>query len=58
MAYEDLGFAERGKGATLLREGQTEKGGRVAVNLFGDLRPRVIPWELRAYPCYTRLPSS
>ena len=43
MAYEDLGFAERGRGATLLREGQTEKGGKVAVNLFGGLKAKGHP---------------
>jgi len=43
MAYEDLGFAERGKGATLLREGQTERGGRVAVNLLGGLKAKGHP---------------
>lgn len=43
MAYEDLGFAEKGKGAELLREGQTEKDGKVAVNLFGGLKAKGHP---------------
>ncbi|BFH72841.1 thiolase domain-containing protein [Sulfurisphaera javensis] len=43
MAYEDLGFVDKGKGAELLREGQTEKDGRVAVNLFGGLKAKGHP---------------
>ena len=43
MAYEDLGFVEKGKGAELLREGQTEKDGKVAVNLFGGLKAKGHP---------------
>ena len=43
MAYEDLGFVEKGKGATLIREGQTEKDGKVAVNLFGGLKAKGHP---------------
>lgn len=43
MAYEDLGFVEKGKGAQLLREGQTEKDGKVAVNLFGGLKAKGHP---------------
>lgn len=43
MAYEDLGFVEKGKGAVLLREGQTEKDGKVAVNLFGGLKAKGHP---------------
>lgn len=43
MAYEDLGFAPRGKGTELLREGQTEKDGKVAVNLFGGLKAKGHP---------------
>lgn len=37
MAYEDLGFAERGKGVELIREGQTALGGRIPVNVDGGL---------------------
>ncbi|BCU68137.1 acetyl-CoA acetyltransferase [Sulfolobales archaeon HS-7] len=43
IAYEDLGFAERGKGVSLLREGQTEKGGKVGTNLFGGLKAKGHP---------------
>ena len=43
MAYEDLGFVEKGKGAQLLREGQTEKDGKVGVNLFGGLKAKGHP---------------
>ncbi|NON61681.1 thiolase domain-containing protein, partial [Acidianus sp. RZ1] len=43
MAYEDLGFAEKGKGAKLLRDGQTEKDGKVAVDLFGGLKAKGHP---------------
>ena len=43
MAYEDLGFVEKGKGTQLLREGQTEKDGKVAVNLLGGLKAKGHP---------------
>jgi len=38
LAYEDLGFAEKGKGAELIREGVTEIGGRIPVNPSGGLK--------------------
>lgn len=38
LAYEDLGFAEKGKGAELLREGVTEIGGKIPVNPSGGLK--------------------
>ncbi|MEM2254739.1 MAG: thiolase domain-containing protein, partial [Candidatus Bathyarchaeia archaeon] len=31
MAYEDLGFCKKGEGAKLIREGQTEIGGKIPV---------------------------
>jgi acetyl-CoA C-acetyltransferase len=37
MAYENLGFAEPGKGAELIREGQTYKEGKIPVNVDGGL---------------------
>ena len=37
MAYENLGFAEPGKGAALIREGETYKEGRIPVNVDGGL---------------------
>jgi acetyl-CoA C-acetyltransferase len=43
LAYEDLGFAERGKGAELLREGQTEVGGSIPVNVDGGLKAKGHP---------------
>jgi len=38
LAYEDLGFAEKGKGAELIREGVTEMGGKIPVNPSGGLK--------------------
>jgi len=43
MAYEDLGFCEKGDGAKLVREGQTEVGGRIPVNLDGGLKAKGHP---------------
>ncbi len=43
MAYEDLGFCERGEGTKLLREGQTEIGGRIPVNMDGGLKAKGHP---------------
>jgi acetyl-CoA C-acetyltransferase len=43
MAYEDLGFCKKGEGARLLREGQTELGGRHPVNLDGGLKAKGHP---------------
>ncbi len=38
LAYEDLGFAEKGEGAELIREGVTEIGGKIPVNPSGGLK--------------------
>jgi len=43
MAYEDLGFCEKGKGAELLKEGQTEVGGKIPVNVDGGLKAKGHP---------------
>ena len=43
MAYEDLGFCKKGEGAKLIREGQTEVGGRIPVNLDGGLKAKGHP---------------
>jgi acetyl-CoA C-acetyltransferase len=43
MAYEDLGFCSRGEGVKLLREGQTEIGGRIPVNVDGGLKAKGHP---------------
>jgi acetyl-CoA C-acetyltransferase len=37
MAYENLGFAEPGKGAELIREGETYLEGKIPVNVDGGL---------------------
>jgi acetyl-CoA C-acetyltransferase len=43
MAYEDLGFCRKGEGAKLIREGQTEIGGRIPVNMDGGLKAKGHP---------------
>lgn len=43
LMYEALGFAERGRGYLLAREGQTYIGGKVAVNPSGGLKARGHP---------------
>ena len=43
MAYEDLNFAERGKGYLLIREEQTYIGGKIPVNLSGGLKAKGHP---------------
>jgi len=43
MAYEDLGFCEKGEGTIMVREGETEVGGRIPVNLDGGLKAKGHP---------------
>ncbi|MDG6953580.1 MAG: thiolase domain-containing protein [Nitrososphaerota archaeon] len=43
MAYEDLGFCEKGGGARMVREGETELGGRIPINLDGGLKAKGHP---------------
>lgn len=43
LAYEDLGFCKKGEGAKLLREGQTEIGGKIPVNIDGGLKAKGHP---------------
>jgi acetyl-CoA C-acetyltransferase len=43
MAYEDVGFCDRGEGVKLLREGQTEIGGRIPINMDGGLKSKGHP---------------
>lgn len=43
MAYEDLGFCGRGDGAKMIREGETEVGGRIPVNMDGGLKAKGHP---------------
>ncbi|MEM3698535.1 MAG: thiolase domain-containing protein [Archaeoglobaceae archaeon] len=38
LAYEDLGFAKKGEGMKLIREGETEIGGKIPVNTSGGLK--------------------
>jgi acetyl-CoA C-acetyltransferase len=43
LAYEDIGLCGRGEGAKLVREGQTEIGGKIPVNLDGGLKAKGHP---------------
>jgi len=43
MAYEDLGFCEKGKGGPFVEGGQTEIGGNIPVNLDGGLKSKGHP---------------
>ncbi|MEM2226285.1 MAG: thiolase domain-containing protein [Candidatus Bathyarchaeia archaeon] len=43
IALEDLGFAERGKAAELVKEGGIEIGGKIPTNTFGGLKARGHP---------------
>ncbi|MCS7095644.1 MAG: thiolase domain-containing protein [Candidatus Bathyarchaeota archaeon] len=43
IAYEDLGFCRKGEGPKLLRDGQTEIGGRIPVNIDGGLKSKGHP---------------
>jgi acetyl-CoA C-acetyltransferase len=43
LAYEDLGFCAKGEGTELIREGQTEIGGRIPVNMDGGLKAKGHP---------------
>jgi len=43
MAYEDIGFCKKGEGAKLIREGQTEIGGKIPVNMDGGLKAKGHP---------------
>lgn len=43
MAYEDLGFCKKGEGAKMVREGATEVGGRIPVNIDGGLKAKGHP---------------
>jgi acetyl-CoA C-acetyltransferase len=43
MAYEDLGFCEKGEGGKLIDEGQTEIGGKIPVNVDGGLKSKGHP---------------
>lgn len=43
LAYEDLGFCEKGAGSKMIREGQTEIGGKIPVNVDGGLKAKGHP---------------
>jgi len=43
LAYEDLGFCGRGEAVKFLKDGQTEIGGRVPVNVDGGLKAKGHP---------------
>ena len=43
MAYEDLGFAERGEGKKLIKKGVTKMNGKLPVNTSGGLKAKGHP---------------
>jgi len=43
MAYEDLGFCEKGKGGKFIEEGQSYIGGKTPVNVDGGLKSKGHP---------------
>ncbi len=43
IACEDIGLCKKGEGAQLIREGQTEIGGRIPVNVDGGLKAKGHP---------------
>lgn len=43
LAYEDIGLCPKGEGAQLVREGQTEIGGKIPVNVDGGLKAKGHP---------------
>lgn len=43
MAYEDLGFCEKGRGGKFIEEGQSYIGGKVPVNIDGGLKSKGHP---------------
>jgi acetyl-CoA C-acetyltransferase len=43
MAYEDLGFCEKGEGGNFIEEGQSYIGGRTPVNIDGGLKSKGHP---------------
>jgi len=43
LAYEDIGLCGKGEGTKLIREGQTEIGGKIPVNLDGGLKAKGHP---------------
>jgi acetyl-CoA C-acetyltransferase len=43
LAYEDIGLCAKGDGVKLIREGQTEIGGKIPVNMDGGLKAKGHP---------------
>jgi len=43
LAYEDIGLCSKGEGTKLIREGQTEIGGKMPVNMDGGLKSKGHP---------------
>jgi acetyl-CoA C-acetyltransferase/acetyl-CoA acyltransferase len=43
MAYENCGFAEKGRGGELIKNGQTDIGGKIPVNAGGGLKAKGHP---------------
>jgi acetyl-CoA C-acetyltransferase len=43
LAYEDIGLCAKGEGVKLIREGQTEIGGKIPVNMDGGLKAKGHP---------------
>ena len=43
MAYEDLAFCAKGEGSKMVRDGETEIGGRIPVNVDGGLKAKGHP---------------
>ncbi|MFW9856454.1 MAG: thiolase domain-containing protein [Candidatus Thorarchaeota archaeon] len=43
MAYEDLGFTERGEGGRFIEEGETYIGGKIPINVDGGLKAKGHP---------------
>ncbi|MCK4454758.1 MAG: thiolase domain-containing protein [Thermoplasmata archaeon] len=43
LAYEDLGFCEKGGGGRMIEEGETHIGGRIPVNVDGGLKSKGHP---------------
>jgi acetyl-CoA C-acetyltransferase len=43
LAYEDIGLCSKGEGVKLIREGQTEIGGKIPVNMDGGLKAKGHP---------------
>jgi acetyl-CoA C-acetyltransferase len=43
LAYEDLGFCEKGEGGRLIESGGTQLGGKIPINLSGGLKAKGHP---------------